>query len=470
VVIPGSKSITNRALPAALLAKGRSVLDGVLWSDDTEAMLGVIAALGATVEATPGNPRVIIEGVGSDLTPGPLTLDVRMSGTTARFATPLAARAAGPYTIDGSDQMRARPMASTADALRSLGATVDGDTLPMTVSRGIQGGAVTIPGTVSSQFASGLLLAAPGLRHGLELALMGDPSSGEVVSQPYIDMTVAVMRAFGADVTTSDHRYIVPSTSEYQPTDYVIEPDASAASYFFAAAAVTGGRVRIEGLGSEAMQGDVKFVDVLALMGADVQVESNAITVTGTGTLKGVDVDMRDISDTAQTLAAIAPFADGPTRVTGIDFIRNKETDRVAAVVNELTRLGVEATEDEDGFTIHRQPRWRRTTTIAWRCPSPSPASEPKASPSRTRPASTRRSRDSGTHSPCWAEDQATSGRSSADDARSFHDAGGRPIVAGGVVLHDAVVPERNRVRLPSESTLVLGIDGPLGEEADQLG
>lgn len=356
VVVPGSKSITNRALATALLAAGTSTLDGFLWSDDTEAMLGVVQSLGATVEATPGNPRVIVAGVGSDLAPGPRDLDVRMSGTTARFATAIAAKAEGPYRIDGAEQMRARPMGSTADALRSLGVQVDGDTLPLTVSRGMIGGAVSIPAYVSSQFASGLLLAAPGLPRGLELTLTGDPQSGEIVSQPYLDMTVAVMRAFGADVNVTKHRYLVPEDSRYTATNYVIEPDASAASYFFAAAALTGGRVRIDGLGSNALQGDVRFVEALAQMGAEVTVAADHVIVQGTDTLDGIEIDMRDISDTAQTLAVLAPFASSPTRVTGIGFIRNKETDRVAAVVNELQRLGVDAVEEEDGFVITPGP------------------------------------------------------------------------------------------------------------------
>lgn len=356
VVIPGSKSITNRALPAALLADGASTLDGFLWSDDTEAMLGVVETLGAKVEATPGDPHVVIHGVGDALTPGPLDLDVRMSGTTARFATPLAAKAVGPYVIDGAEQMRARPMQSTVDALRSLGVSVEGDALPLRVSRGMIGGAVSIPAYVSSQFASGLLLAAPGLPQGLELTLTGDPQSGEIVSQPYLDMTVSVMQAFGADCHVTAHRYLVPAESRYQATNYVIEPDASAASYFFAAAALTGGRVRVNGLGTNALQGDVDFVKALARMGASVTIAEDHVIVEGTGELNGIEIDMRHISDTAQTLAVLAPFASGPTRVTNIGFIRNKETDRIAAVVNELQRLGVDAIEEDDGFLINPGP------------------------------------------------------------------------------------------------------------------
>jgi 3-phosphoshikimate 1-carboxyvinyltransferase len=218
----------------------------------------------------------------------------------------------------------------------------------LTVHGGFDGGAIAVSADASSQFASGLLLAAPGTTRGLELVLEGD-----VVSRPYLDMTCAVMRAFGAEVDQPDpRRFSVAAGLGYTGSDYRIEPDASAASYFFAAAAVSGGRVRIEGLGRNALQGDVGFVDVLARMGAEVDVGDDAIEVRGTGTLQGIEVDMSHISDTAQTLAAIAPFASGPVRVTGIGFIRRKETDRIGAVVAELQRMGVEAVEEADGFAI----------------------------------------------------------------------------------------------------------------------
>lgn len=346
VAIPGSKSITNRALIAAALAEGTSTLTGVLDADDTQAMLGAVAAVGAVVDFD--GDTATIRGTGGQLASGPLTIDARLSGTTARFATPLAGRGVGPYTVDGAPEMRARPMGATADAMRSLGCSVSGNELPLVISGPMGGGVLRLAADVSSQFASGMLLAAPGLDDGLVVEL-----GGTVVSRPYLDMTCAVMRAFGADVLQpTPNRFEVPAQSRYAAAAYAIEPDASAASYFFAAAAVSGGRIRIEGLTRDALQGDVGFVDVLAQMGAEVTWLDNAIEVRGTGELRGITVDMADISDTAQTLAAIAPFASSPTTVTGIDFIRNKETDRVAAVVAELNRLGIDAVEDADGFTI----------------------------------------------------------------------------------------------------------------------
>jgi len=359
VVVPGSKSITNRALVCATLAGGESQLHGVLDADDTQAMLGVISTLGARVVGQiDGTATYLITGVGGLLASGPLEVDVRMSGTTARFATPLAARGAGVYIVDGAPEMRARPMGETVQALRSLGVTIAPDTLPLTLRGGFDGGSLTLGASVSSQFASGMLLAAPGTSKGLELELEGD-----VVSRPYLDMTCQVMRAFGAHVDQpSPNRFVVASGVGYRAANYTIEPDASAASYFFAAAAVSGGRVKIAGLGSNALQGDVGFVDVLAQMGADVTTTADSIEVRGTGTLRGIDVDMSQISDTAQTLAAIAPFAQGPVRVTGIGFIRKKETDRVGAVVTELQRMGIDAVEEDDGFVV--QPGVPQPVTV----------------------------------------------------------------------------------------------------------
>ena len=348
VVVPGSKSITNRALICAALASGASTLTGVLDADDTQAMLGVAGSVGAQVTQHAAADTYRIVGTGGELRPGPVELNVRMSGTTARFATPLAARSTGGYVVDGAPEMRARPMGGSIEALRSVGVEVDGTSLPVTVHGGFDGGELELAADVSSQFASGMLLASPGTANGLDLRLTGD-----VVSRPYLDMTVDVMRAFGAQVDRPDsNRFVVAPKHGYEGVDYQIEPDASAASYFFAAAAVTGGRVRIDGLGTNALQGDVDFVDVLAQMGCHVDKATDYIEVSGPDTLRGVEVDMSQISDTAQTLAAIAPFADGPTRVTGIGFIRFKETDRVGAVVAELQRMGITATEEEDGFLI----------------------------------------------------------------------------------------------------------------------
>jgi 3-phosphoshikimate 1-carboxyvinyltransferase len=340
---PGSKSITNRALACAALAPGESTLTGALFADDTRAMMGAVAALGAEVSADEQAGVLTVRG-GAPTADG--TVDARQSGTTSRFILPAAALFGTRTIVDGSPQLRARPFGPVLEALREAGAKVEelGDPgcLPAAISGPLHGGTVHVSGHISSQFLSGLLMAGPLMRDGLDVSL-----TSELVSVPYAEMTKAVMQSFGARV---EGLRVHPGA--YTPRVYDIEPDASAASYFLGAAVIAGGRVTVNGLGTESLQGDVRFADVLEHMGAKVTRTATSITVESSGTLRGIDVDMADISDTAQTLAAVAVFADGPTRVTGIDFIRRKETDRIAAVVTELRRAGIDATEDEDGFTV----------------------------------------------------------------------------------------------------------------------
>jgi 3-phosphoshikimate 1-carboxyvinyltransferase len=341
---PGSKSITNRALICAALAEGESVLRGALFADDTLAMIGAVAALGAGVEAREDQALVRVSGARLGLTP--VRIDAGRSGTTSRFVLAAAALGNAECVVDGDPQLRARPMGPLIDALEQLGVRVrtlgEPGCLPLALCGPAHGGRVRIAGHVSSQFLSGLLMAAPLIDGGLEIEL-----TSRLVSVPYVEMTRAVMAAFGV---SADGFRVAPAA--YAPTDFAIEPDASAASYFFAAAAITGGRVTVEGLGADSIQGDVAFLDVLERMGARVDRGPASTTVSGTGTLRGIDVDMSDISDTAQTLAAVAVFADGPTRIRGIGFIRRKETDRIAAIVGELRRAGIEASEEDDGFVI----------------------------------------------------------------------------------------------------------------------
>lgn len=354
VVPPGSKSITNRALLASALASGTSTLTGVLIADDTEAMLECIRSLGAKVEVHSDGTTVTIIGVAGDLGGAMSPFFARQSGTTARFLVAALALGHTPLKLDADDAMRRRPMHDALEALSSLGVLINFegnvDCLPVVVSGPVQQFSqmpqLQIDGSVSSQFTSGLLLAAPCMPQGLRVEL-----TGEVVSRPYLDMTVAVMRSFGATVEVPDDRTFIVLPSGYVAQNFDVEPDASAASYFFAAAAICGGTVRVEGLGSASLQGDLHFVDVLREMGAEVQLESHAVTVTG-ATLRGVTADFSQISDTAQTMAAVAVFADSPSTVTGIGFIRRKETDRIGAVVTELRRIGIDATENGDGFTV----------------------------------------------------------------------------------------------------------------------
>jgi 3-phosphoshikimate 1-carboxyvinyltransferase len=353
VVVPGSKSITNRALLTAALAPGESELTGALFADDTAAMIDCLTRLRVGVVADEIGATVRVVGTGGRLPGGPLELDARLSGTTARFVLPVLALGPGPYHLDGGESLRRRPMADGVEAVRALGADVvdEGERghLPLTVRGGVSApGEVRVPGSVSSQFLSGLLLAGPCFAEPVAIEV-----TDELVSLPYVEMTLAVMTSFGAVVERDGARAWTVAPGGYRATHYAIEPDASAASYFFAAAAITGGRVTVPGLGASSLQGDVRFVDVLEEMGAEVRRDRSGITVTSSGTLRGVEVDLRDFSDTAQTLAVTAVFADSPTTIGGIGFIRGKETDRIAATVTELRRCGVRAEELDDGIRIH---------------------------------------------------------------------------------------------------------------------
>jgi len=355
VELPGSKSITNRALLIAALAEGESTLRRVLFSDDTEAMLGVLDALGIPTAVDRAAAEVVVSGTGGRLRPGPVAIDARSAGTVARFVPPVLLLGSGPYVVDGTEQLRRRPLGDLLVALRDLGARIEDPSglgaLPLTIhgcgGSGL-GAMVDIAADVSSQFVSALMQVGPLLPAGLRLRLTTD-----AVSRPYLDMTAAVMAAFGATATVTA-REVVVAPGRYGATSYTIEPDASAASYFFGAAATTGGRVRVQGLGRSALQGDVGFVDVLERMGSEVSSGEDWTEVRGPapGQLRGVDVDLADISDTAPTLAAVAALASGPSRLRGIGFIRNKESDRIGDVVGELCRLGVDAVQEDDGMTI----------------------------------------------------------------------------------------------------------------------
>ncbi|MFV0445934.1 MAG: 3-phosphoshikimate 1-carboxyvinyltransferase [Planctomycetaceae bacterium] len=361
---PGSKSITNRALILAALATLRSRADsrcrltGVLHSGDTRVMIDSLRRLGWRIEQN-------IEAGTLDLFPRnsaaatsePCDLWLENSGTSIRFLTALAAGLTdgGPVRLDGNARMRERPIQPLVDALQRWGANADCELNtgcpPLLVSRhGLPGTLVSVAGDLSSQYLSALLMVAP-----IASADVTVRVEGTLVSRPYIDMTIAVMRQFGAMVDEPETNAFHVSASGYQPVDYAIEPDASAASYFFAVAAVTGGRVTVEGLNRQSLQGDVYFVEALERMGCQVEWSANSITVTG-GSLRGIDVDMNAISDTAQTLAAVAPFAQGTTHIRGVAHMRLKETDRVTAVVTELRKLGLSVEEHDDGMTIHPGP------------------------------------------------------------------------------------------------------------------
>ncbi len=355
--LPGSKSVTNRALALAALAHGTTTLTGALFADDTRRMTDCLCALGFKVEADEAARTITVEGLGGVVPAAKADLFVGNSGTTARFITPLAALGNGVYTVDGVERMRARPIGDLVRALTQLGVSVD--TLggngcpPLRIhAHGLHGGACVVRSDTSSQFLSGLLLAAP-CADGTETRITLD---GPVLSAPYIAMTVAMVRAFGGVIHEDavGRAFTVPGRQGYQsPGGYAVEPDASAASYFWAAAALTNGRVRVNHLGPDTLQGDAAFVDVLEAMGCAVVRGADFIEVAGTPNLRGVTWDMNAISDTVMTLAAVAPFASSPTVIENVAHIRHKETDRLAAVATELARIGVRVTERADGLTIY---------------------------------------------------------------------------------------------------------------------
>jgi 3-phosphoshikimate 1-carboxyvinyltransferase len=359
--VPGSKSLTNRALLVAALADGGSELTGALHSDDTRYMAAALRALGVGVEVDEPGERFVVAGAGGTFPAARADLFVGNSGTTMRFLTAALPLGRGEYRIDGVARMRERPIGPLLRALRGLGAEVEseaGTGCPPVVARaaGLRGGRVAMAGDESSQYFTALLLVGAYAREGVEVEVEGD-----LVSKPYLPMTAAVMAAFGVEAELDRagwRRLAVRPGQRYRGRVYRVEPDASNASYFFAAAAATGGRVRVEGLGAGSTQGDLRFVDVLAAMGAEVTIEADAVEVRGpaAGRLRGVDLDLGPISDTAQTLAAIAPFADGPTTIRGVAHARLKETDRVAALATELRRLGQGVEEFADGLRITPAP------------------------------------------------------------------------------------------------------------------
>lgn len=351
VELPGSKSVTNRALLCASLAAGTSKLLGVLRSDDTEAMETAVVQLGRSV-AVDGSARAV---TGGDA-PAATELDARQSGTSARFLLPLCGLDGHGHLVDGDAQLRDRPMGPTLDALRQLGARVDElggpGRLPVRVTGPYTGDRVEVAGDVSSQFLSGLLMIGPCLPDGLRVRL-----TTRLISRPYVEITLRVMAAFGAVVHADDDGFgwwVEPTG--YRATTFAVEPDASAASYPWAAAVLTGGSVTVPGLSRRAVQGDVAFAAVLGWMGAAVVWDDDAVTVSAGPALRGISVSMANISDTVPTLASVAAFADGPTRVRDVDFIRYKETDRIAASVTELRRAGVVAEETADGFVVTPGP------------------------------------------------------------------------------------------------------------------
>ena len=353
IAVPGSKSYTNRALLVAAMARGVSTLTGALFSDDTRYMSASLRKLGVKIDADEKRARFDIHGNGGEIPVSEADLYIGNSGTTSRSITAYVSLGHGKFVIDGDEPMRhGRPIADLLDALRQIGVSArtqfENGHLPVIVkANGLAGGKTRLDISKSSQFLTALLLIAPYAKNGMEIEVLGDRT------MPYIDITRSVMTAFGVQVISEDYKFFrIEGGQQYQPRVYNIEPDASNASYFFAAAALTGGRVTVQHLNLDSAQGDLQFVHILEQMGCRTTVSNTGITVTGPRQLKGIDVDMRTISDTALTLAAIAPFADSKVTIRNIEHTRWQETDRIHAMVTELRKLGVPVVEHRDGLEI----------------------------------------------------------------------------------------------------------------------
>jgi len=353
VEAPGSKSLTNRALLTAALAQGESLLSGALFSDDTRYMSQALLSAGVEVDADEAGSqfRVVSRGGG----PGPVAepIFVGNAGTAMRFLCSYFALGEGTYVLDGAPRMRERPIQELVDALNQLGGRVEAapgtGCPPVRIEAiGLRGGLAKIPGERSSQFLSSLLLSAPYARQVVDLEVVG-----ELASRPYVDLTAGVMRAFGVEVENDAYRQFRVRPGQYRACRYSVEPDASSASYFLAAAAVTGGEVTVRGLSTQSTQGDIEFVRILEQMGCVAWNSESGLTLAAGSRLEGVDVDMRDCSDVALTLACAAPFASSPTTVRNVAHMRLQETDRIHAITRELERAGITVEEREDGFTVH---------------------------------------------------------------------------------------------------------------------
>ena len=362
VCVPGSKSLTNRALLIASLVNGTTHLTNALFSDDSRYFAKALQNLGFDVHLDESKFEMIVTGLGGRIPATKAELFIGNAGTAARFLSAFLTLGQGEYILDGEPRMRERPIGDLVDSLTQLGANIcpvqnaEGGKRNVQIcppvkitANGLPGGRTQISGDISSQFLSALLMIAPYAQSEIAITL-----STELNSKPYVDMTIAIMRDFGVEIGHDSYSSFAIHPASYLPiTNYQIESDASAASYFFAAPAICGGTVRVKNISRKSVQGDIAFLDILKQMGCQVIEEENFIEVTGAELLIGVDVDMRDISDTAQTLAAIAPFASSSTRIRGIASARVKETDRVHATCTDLARLGVNVEEHEDGMTIH---------------------------------------------------------------------------------------------------------------------
>jgi len=349
LTLPGSKSYTHRALVAAALAEGDSLLTNPLRAEDPELTAQALRLMGAEIHWQKDAIRV--RGTGGHWAPVAEPIYLGNSGTSMRFLTALAALGQGRYCLTGSQRLCERPMGELLRALMRLGvaayAQQHNDCPPIIVHGGLRGGRTRLSGAVSSQYVSALLFIGPLAPQDVEIEV-----TGELVSRPYVDLTLEVLSAFGISYGREGYRrFHLPAGQRYQAREYPIEADASSASYFWAAAALTGGRVTITNLSLDSAQGDIDFLSVLAQMGCHISALPEGLTLEG-GPLKGLQVDMSSMPDLVPTLAVLAAFAEGVTVITGVSHLRHKESDRLATVAAELRKLGIEALDVADGLFI----------------------------------------------------------------------------------------------------------------------
>ncbi|MCB0896167.1 MAG: 3-phosphoshikimate 1-carboxyvinyltransferase [Nocardioidaceae bacterium] len=349
VSLPGSKSLTNRALVLAAIADGPSVVRRALRSRDTTLMAAALTSLGSTVDTS---------GADWAVTPGPFggdtTVDCGLAGTVMRFVPPVAGLSTGAVAFDGDPHMRLRPVGEVLEALRGLGVRIDGDALPFTVrgTGSVRGGTVVVDASASSQFISALLLAGARYVEGVDVRHDGKP----VPSLPHIDMTVAMLREHGVEVDDADANRWRVAPGPVHAIDHLIEPDLSNAAPFLALAAVSGGTVVVRDWPRRTTQAGDALRDILTAMGCDVAFVDEGLRVTGSGTLLGIDVDLHDVGELTPAVAALCALAEAPSHLRGIGHIRGHETDRLAALATELNGLGAQVTEHADGLSLEPAP------------------------------------------------------------------------------------------------------------------
>jgi len=353
--VPGSKSITNRALLLASMAKGKSVLKNVLFSDDSRHLLGCLKALGFKVEIDEENKSVVVDGE-RKVSEETIEVNVGSAGTTARFLTAMLAHFDGEFIVNASEQMKARPMKPLLDVLIGFGVKItylekDGHLPVKLIGSKLSGGSIELPAEQSSQFLSALLLSGNLFEQPLYIKPFGSRKS-----LPYVEITAKMIRDFGGDVLIDGEGVYTAKHCDYKANEYSIEPDVSSACYFYAMAAIMGGKITVRGVHLSSMQGDIKFLDVLKKLGCSVEDNDVGVTVSrdeSMGKYSGIEVDMNAFSDQTMTMAALAIFADSPTHIMNIDHLQFQESNRIEATMTELNRMGICCERKKEGIMIY---------------------------------------------------------------------------------------------------------------------